>query len=389
MRLMEVIGCGGGMIDIRPSCEQMLKDLGHPYASGQPVYDITFENVQAGERTSHLFRLANHQDALVVGTGDLSELALGWCTYGVGDMSHYNVNASVPKTLIQHGALGGRTRRIRRGLQPRADRCGRDRDQSGAGARRRLRPAAAVQRGQRRSLRVCRISTSITLRSGFAPSKVAFLALHTWGDAAAGRWPEGVTARNAYPLAEIRRHLRTFLWRFFKTSQFKRDCVPNSPKVGSGGSLSPRGAGARPAMQKPRSGWAIWSRCPSAEGLHGHNAAHPDLIEPSPHALLPRFFSRPVLAVRDRAGGDPADGEGLRHFGRPPESAGGRRDAPGCCQAGGGAGQPGGIGTGRGTRGGACRCTGRHLLPRRRPRHRCRCCRPLPRWCARRAASTG
>src|SRR5499427_1150597 len=100
--LMEAIGCEAHEIDIRPSCEQMLRDLHHPYARGERVYDVTFENVQAGERTSHLFRLANHHGALVLGTGDLSELALGWCTYGVGDhMSHYNVNASVPKTLIQ------------------------------------------------------------------------------------------------------------------------------------------------------------------------------------------------------------------------------------------------------------------------------------------------
>src|SRR6266704_5490980 len=100
--LMEAIGCEAHEIDIRPSCEQMLRDLHHPYARGELVYDVTFENVQAGERTSHLFRLANHHGALVLGTGDLSELALGWCTYGVGDhMSHYNVNASVPKTLIQ------------------------------------------------------------------------------------------------------------------------------------------------------------------------------------------------------------------------------------------------------------------------------------------------
>ena len=100
--LMAAIGCEASEIDIRPSCEQMLRDLQHPYARGERVYDVTFENVQAGERTSHLFRLANHHGALVLGTGDLSELALGWSTYGVGDhMSHYNVNASVPKTLIQ------------------------------------------------------------------------------------------------------------------------------------------------------------------------------------------------------------------------------------------------------------------------------------------------
>src|SRR6185436_15907868 len=101
--LMEAIGCTAGEIDIRPSCEQMLRDIGHPFARGKEQYDVTFENVQAGERTSHLFRLANLHNALVVGTSDLSELALGWCTYGVGDqMSHYGVNASVPKTLIQH-----------------------------------------------------------------------------------------------------------------------------------------------------------------------------------------------------------------------------------------------------------------------------------------------
>lgn len=81
----------------------MLADLGHPFAAGEPAYDVTFENVQARLRTGYLFRLANQNRGLVVGTGDLSELGLGWCTYGVGDhMSHYNVNASVPKTLIQH-----------------------------------------------------------------------------------------------------------------------------------------------------------------------------------------------------------------------------------------------------------------------------------------------
>src|SRR3982750_1368172 len=100
---MRAVGCTPQEMDNRPSCLQMLKDLGHPFVNGEPVYDVTFENVQAGERTSHLFRLANFHNGLVVGTGDLSELALGWCTYGVGDhMSHYAVNASVPKTLIQH-----------------------------------------------------------------------------------------------------------------------------------------------------------------------------------------------------------------------------------------------------------------------------------------------
>ncbi len=101
--LMAALGITPHELDIRPASRQMLADLGHPFAQGESVYDITFENVQAGLRTDYLFRLANHQDAIVLGTGDLSELALGWCTYGVGDqMSHYNVNAGVPKTLIQH-----------------------------------------------------------------------------------------------------------------------------------------------------------------------------------------------------------------------------------------------------------------------------------------------
>ncbi|MFW5689612.1 MAG: NAD(+) synthase, partial [Spirochaetota bacterium] len=101
--LMASVGVTAGEIDIRDAAMQMFRDIGHPFAKGEEQYDVTFENVQAGERTSHLFRLANLHGGLVVGTGDLSELALGWATYGVGDhMSHYAVNASVPKTLIQY-----------------------------------------------------------------------------------------------------------------------------------------------------------------------------------------------------------------------------------------------------------------------------------------------
>ena len=103
LRLMEALGTTNRELDIRPAARQMLGDLGHGFALGEALYDVTFENVQAGLRTDYLFRLANHHGGFVVGTGDLSELALGWCTYGVGDqMSHYNVNAGVPKTLIQH-----------------------------------------------------------------------------------------------------------------------------------------------------------------------------------------------------------------------------------------------------------------------------------------------
>jgi NAD+ synthase (glutamine-hydrolysing) len=246
--LMKVVGCAAAEIDIRPSCEQMLKDLGHPYAAGQETFDITFENVQAGERTSHLFRLANFNQAIVIGTGDLSELALGWCTYGVGDhMSHYNVNASVPKTLITHlvrwvaetGQIGG---------------------QAGSGGSDVLEnilntdispelvPGKSNGAPEQKTESVIGpyelqdFNLYYTLRFGFAPSKVAFLAFAAWRDKAAGAWPEGIhVERHEYGLPAIKRNLAIFLDRFFRQSQFKRSCIPNGPKVGSGGSLSPRG----------------------------------------------------------------------------------------------------------------------------------------------------
>jgi NAD+ synthase (glutamine-hydrolysing) len=243
-QLMEVVGCTAMEIDIRPSCLQMLKDIGHPYAEGAEKYDITFENVQAGERTSHLFRLANLHHGIVVGTGDLSELALGWCTYGVGDhMSHYNVNASVPKTLIIHlvrwvaetGQIGNSgsdvlidvlSTDISPELVP---------GQGNDGPVQKTEDAIGPYELQDFNL-------YYILRYGFSPQKVAYLAYSAWGNKGAGKWPDGLhVQRNEYTLADIKRHLKTFLFRFFKTSQFKRSCVPNAPKVGSGGSLSPRG----------------------------------------------------------------------------------------------------------------------------------------------------
>jgi NAD+ synthase (glutamine-hydrolysing) len=222
----------------------MLRNIGHPAAAGAAQYDVTFENVQAGERTSHLFRLANHEGGIVIGTGDLSELALGWCTYGVGDhMSHYNVNASVPKTLIQHLVRWvADTSRAGEAASPVL------RDILATEISPELVPGdAAGQPGQSTEsllgpYELHDFFLYHTVRFGFAPDKVAYLAHHAWHDAAAGAWPEGPQVqRRAYPPAEIERHLRTFVQRFFQTSQFKRSCVPNSPKVGSGGSLSPRG----------------------------------------------------------------------------------------------------------------------------------------------------
>jgi NAD+ synthase (glutamine-hydrolysing) len=243
-RLMRAIGCEAHELDIRPSCLQMLKDIGHPYAEGKPVYDVTFENVQAGDRTSHLFRLANLHEALVVGTGDLSELALGWCTYGVGDhMSHYSVNAGVPKTLIQHvirwvaerGRLGPEASEVLHQIlateiSPELV----PRDENGPG----LQETEAVIG----PYELQDFTLYYTLRFGYPPPKVAFLAYCAWHDRERGAWPDIPPAgRHQYDIGQIRTSLEIFLGRFFRLSQFKRSCIPNAPKVGSGGSLSPRG----------------------------------------------------------------------------------------------------------------------------------------------------
>jgi NAD+ synthase (glutamine-hydrolysing) len=236
LRLMKAVGCSAEQIDIRPSCEQMLKDLKHPFTDGKPVYDVTFENVQAGERTSHLFRLANHHGGIVVGTGDLSELALGWCTYGVGDhMSHYNVNASVPKTLIKHlvqwvadtKQLGDTQSQVL--LDVLATEISPELVPGGAAD---AKPAQSTE-STIGPYELQDFNLFHVLRYGFSPRKVAFLS-HT-------AWAHSDAQPHGYALAEIKRVLGIFLFRFFKTSQFKRSCVPNSPKVGSGGSLSPRG----------------------------------------------------------------------------------------------------------------------------------------------------
>jgi NAD+ synthase (glutamine-hydrolysing) len=243
LRLMAAVGCSAQQIDIRPSCEQMLKDLGHPYAHGEKVYDITFENVQAGERTSHLFRLANHHNGIVVGTGDLSELALGWCTYGVGDhMSHYNVNASVPKTLIKHLVrwVAGTAQVGEQGSRVLTDIL--DTEISPELVPGDAQGAIQSTESSIGPYELQDFNLFYTLRYGFAPSKVAFLAHVAWADKERGAWPDGPdVSRNQYTIGEIKKNLGIFVHRFFQTSQFKRSCVPNSPKVGSGGSLSPRG----------------------------------------------------------------------------------------------------------------------------------------------------
>jgi NAD+ synthase (glutamine-hydrolysing) len=243
-RLMRAIGVTAAEIDIRPAANQMLADIGHASAKGEALYDVTFENVQAGLRTDYLFRLANHNGALVVGTGDLSELALGWCTYGVGDhMSHYNPNASVSKTLIQHlirfvaasGDVSDETAAVLHDIlateiSPELVPAGAD---------------GAIQSTESivGPYALQDFNLFYTTRYGYAPSKVAYLAWNAWHDAECGTWPANITeaGRLAYDLPTIKHWLRVFLRRFFEQSQFKRSALPNGPKISSGGSLSPRG----------------------------------------------------------------------------------------------------------------------------------------------------
>ncbi len=256
-KLMKALHVSAGEIDIRPGCMQMFKDIGHPYATGGEVYDTTFENVQAGERTSVLFRLANKHNALVLGTGDLSELAQGWCTYGVGDhMSHYNVNASLPKTLIQHV--------LRWVISSRQfDNATNDVIDSVLATE--ISPELIPAKAGEKATPAQKTSDKIgpyelqdfnlyyLTRFGFKPSKIVFMAHHAWGDRRLGSWPPLMkeSDRNEYSLAVIKHWMTEFLGRFFR-NQFKRSVAVNGPKVGSGGSLSPRGDWRAPSDAEAR-----------------------------------------------------------------------------------------------------------------------------------------
>jgi NAD+ synthase (glutamine-hydrolysing) len=244
LRLMESLGVTSAELDIRPAALQMLKDIGHPFADGKPVYDVTFENVQAGLRTDFLFRLANHDGGMVIGTGDLSELALGWCTYGVGDqMAHYNVNAGVPKTLIQHlirWTIG--TKKFPEPVSRTLDAI------LSTEISPELIPAADGEAPQSTEAQIGPYALQdftlfYVLRYGFPPSKIAFMALLAWEDSMRGDWPPHFRPerRVSYDLPAIRHWMEVFLRRFFAFSQFKRSAMPNGPKVSAGGSLSPRG----------------------------------------------------------------------------------------------------------------------------------------------------
>ncbi len=245
--LMQTLGVMAHEIDIREACQRVLEDLNHPASRGEAVYDVTYENVQAGERTSRLFRLANHLGGMVLGTGDLSELALGWATYGVGDhMSHYAINASVPKTLIRRlirwvadtGRVSDSAAVVLREILSTEISPELVPDDSGTGG---TKPSQRTEHfiGP---YELQDFNLYYTSRYGFDPAKVAYLAYTAWHDRSRGDWPSDLSSdeRHEYSLGEIKHWLSVFLKRFFGMSQFKRSCIPNGPKVGSGGSLSPR-----------------------------------------------------------------------------------------------------------------------------------------------------
>ena len=239
--LMRNLGITAAEIDITDTARLMLKEIEHPYSRGEEVYDVTFENVQAGLRTDYLFRIANQREGIVLGTGDLSELALGWATYGVGDqMSHYNVNAGVPKTLIQHlirwvVSSEQFDDEVNRTLTAILD----------TEISPELVPGEELQSTESNigPYALHDFTLFHVLRYGFRPSKIGFLASHAWGDVDRGDWPANFPEekRVAYDEVEIRKWLEVFCKRFFGFAQFKRSALPNGPKVSHGGSLSPRG----------------------------------------------------------------------------------------------------------------------------------------------------
>ncbi len=221
LELMHTIGVTAKEISIKDSCLQHMKDIGHDPS----VHDVTFENTQARERTQVLMDMANKLGAIVVGTGDLSEMALGWCTYNGDHMSMYGVNAGVPKTLIRwiieaiiESNIFPESRAVLEDildtpispelLPP---------DEEGKIAQKTedvVGPYALHD-----------FFLYYVLRFGFTPSKIFALASRTFSD--------------SYDDETILKWLKTFYRRFF-TQQFKRSCMPDGVKIGSVG-LSPRG----------------------------------------------------------------------------------------------------------------------------------------------------
>ena len=232
-KLAQRLGCRLTEIDITKATRQHFADIGQD----ENNTDVTYENAQARERTQILMDLANREGGLVVGTGDLSELALGWATYNGDHMSMYGVNGGVPKTLVRHL------------VRYYADTCG-DEELRGVlldildtPVSPELLPPSEGEISQKTEDLVGPYTLHdfflyYTLRWGFSPRKVFRLALQAF----ASEVPEDETAgikEEQYDAATILKWLKTFYRRFF-SQQFKRSCLPDGPKVGSV-ALSPRG----------------------------------------------------------------------------------------------------------------------------------------------------
>jgi NAD+ synthase (glutamine-hydrolysing) len=246
--LVRALGATLEEIDITAIAGQVFGAIGHDPRRE----DVTFENVQAWARKFVLFSLASEKGAIDLGTGDLTELALGWATYGGDHMSHYGINAGVPKTLISYL------------IRWAAETVFRDEPQVARVLESILEtPISPELLRLDAEGEISQKSEEIVgpyelhdfflywfLRFGFGPRRIARMAQHAF--------------ENRYDLTTIRRWLLVFLRRFFQ-SQFKRDCLPDAPKVGSGGSLSPRGDWRMPSDASVEAWIAEAESIPTAE----------------------------------------------------------------------------------------------------------------------------
>ena len=219
--MMRALGVDCREISIKAACEQHFADIGHDSA----VHDVTYENSQARERTQILMDVANKENAIVIGTGDLSELALGWCTYNGDHMSMYAVNAGVPKTLVKYLVKYVADFEIDAEAKPYLY------DVIDTPISPELLPADSNGNIAQKTedlvgpYELHDFFLYHFVRNGFAPEKILYLARKAF----AGAYTDDI----------IDKWLKTFIRRFF-TQQFKRSCMPDGPKVGSV-SLSPRG----------------------------------------------------------------------------------------------------------------------------------------------------
>ena len=241
--LMHSLGITLREISIVPSVNQHFADIGQDPS----VHDVTYENCQARERTQILMDVANKEDGIVIGTGDLSELALGWCTYNGDHMSMYGVNASIPKTLVKYLVKWAAEHRF--DVPGNNGRSAKDilLDVVDTPISPELTPADEKGEIKQKTedlvgpYELHDFFLYNCFRLGYAPSKIYFLACKAFlgkqGDASVFVGPEGKA--NVYTEEILLKWLKKFYWRFF-SQQFKRSCIPDGPKVGSV-TLSPRG----------------------------------------------------------------------------------------------------------------------------------------------------